>query len=186
MSRWKPEHSVLLSQLLDIVVGTEETVEIRRDLCKIADSLDTVSDEANSYLTGSWSEGLSLPGSDTDKMSDMNVEVIQQGQAVPQSDMRHLFVMVTDEVHPAFAMLREIAPHTQCAKECLIPRCLRHINGFQFLSSHLVLHSLREKGRDLTQSYDKSPYTNRNVKRKKWQHKQRHKKVRLHSSCGPT
>ena len=36
---------------------------------------------------------------------------------------------------------------------------------------------LREKGRDLTQSYDKSPYTNRNVKRAKWQHKQRHKKV---------
>ena len=29
----------------------------------------------------------------------------------------------------------------------------------------------REKGRDLTQSYDKSPYTNRNVKRAKWQHK---------------
>ena len=42
-----------------------------------------------------------------------------------------------------------------------------------------------DKGRDLTQSYDKSPYTNRNVKRAKWQHKQR-KKVRLHSSCGPT
>ena len=39
----------------------------------------------------------------------------------------------------------------------------------------------REKGRDLTQSYDKSPYTNRNVKRAKWQHKQRHKKVRLNS-----
>ena len=30
----------------------------------------------------------------------------------------------------------------------------------------------REKGRDLTQSYDKSPYTNRNVKRAKWQHKE--------------
>ena len=44
----------------------------------------------------------------------------------------------------------------------------------------------REKGRDLTQSYDKSPYTNRNVKRAKWQHKQRHKKVRLNSGCGPT
>ena len=36
--------------------------------------------------------------------------------------------------------------------------------------------SPREKWRDLTQSYDKSPYTNRNVKRAKWQHKQRHKK----------
>ena len=33
--------------------------------------------------------------------------------------------------------------------------------------------TIREKGRDLTQSYDKSPYTNRNVKRAKWQHKQR-------------
>ena len=44
----------------------------------------------------------------------------------------------------------------------------------------------KRKGRDLTQSYDKSPYTNRNVKRAKWQHKQRHKKVRLNSGCGPT
>ena len=46
--------------------------------------------------------------------------------------------------------------------------------------------TLRERGRDLTQSYDKSPYTNRNVKRAKWQHKQRHKKVRLNSGCGLT
>ena len=45
----------------------------------------------------------------------------------------------------------------------------------------------KEKGRDLTQSYDKSPYTSRNVKRAKQQHiKQRHKKVRLYSGCGPT
>ena len=42
-----------------------------------------------------------------------------------------------------------------------------------------------KKGRDLTQLYDKSPYTNRNVKRAKWQHKQRHKNARLHSGCGP-
>ena len=44
----------------------------------------------------------------------------------------------------------------------------------------------RQKGGDLTQSYDKSPYTNRNVKGAKQQHKQRHKKVRLNSNCGPT
>ena len=36
--------------------------------------------------------------------------------------------------------------------------------------------SKEKKGRDLTQSYDKSPYTNRNVKRAKLKHKQRHKK----------
>ena len=57
---------------------------------------------------------------------------------------------------------------------------------FRFLCPFLEFYGslkLREKGRDLTQSYDKSPYTNRNVKRAKWQHKQRHKKVRLNSGC---
>ena len=39
---------------------------------------------------------------------------------------------------------------------------------------------------DKKEDYDKSPYNNRNVKRAKWQHKQRHKKVRLNSNCGPT
>ena len=43
-----------------------------------------------------------------------------------------------------------------------------------------------EDKKEEIQSYDKSPYTNINVKRAKWQHKQRHKKVRLHSDCGPT
>ena len=28
-----------------------------------------------------------------------------------------------------------------------------------------------EKGRDLTQSYDKSPYTHRKIQKPKWQHK---------------
>ena len=49
----------------------------------------------------------------------------------------------------------------------------------------LILYK-EKKEEDLTQSYDKSPYTNRNVKKAQWQHKQRHKKVRLHSGCGPT
>ena len=34
-----------------------------------------------------------------------------------------------------------------------------------------------KKRGDLTQSHDKSPYTNRNEKKGKWQHKQRHKKI---------
>ena len=41
---------------------------------------------------------------------------------------------------------------------------------FQGIYFFLYLNSsrfLREKGRDLTQSYDKSPFTNRNVKRAK-------------------
>ena len=40
-----------------------------------------------------------------------------------------------------------------------------HISDFAVTQSAKDL--TREKGRDLTQSYDKSPYTNRNVKRAK-------------------
>ena len=45
----------------------------------------------------------------------------------------------------------------------------------------------REKGRDLTQSYDKSPYTRKkkNPKSNVTTHK-RHQKLRLHNDCGPT
>ena len=42
------------------------------------------------------------------------------------------------------------------------------------------------KGRDLTQSYDKSPYTNRKIQKATWQHKKRHQKLWLHNHCGPT
>ena len=70
----------------------------------------------------------------------------------------------------------------------------------------------REKGRNMTQSYDNSPYTKRNIKKAKWQEKKekdltqsydkspnthrkiqkatwQHKnatKIRLHNDCGPT
>ena len=37
----------------------------------------------------------------------------------------------------------------------------------------------REKGRDPTQSYDKSPYTHRKIQKATWQHKKRHKCVAI-------
>ena len=43
----------------------------------------------------------------------------------------------------------------------------------------------REKEGDLTQSYDKTPYTNRKFENHRTTHK-RHKKIRLHNDCGPT
>ena len=42
------------------------------------------------------------------------------------------------------------------------------------------------KGRDLTQPYDRSPYTDRKIQKATWQHKERHQKLRLHNDCGPT
>ena len=43
----------------------------------------------------------------------------------------------------------------------------------------------REKEGDLTQSYDKTPYTNRKFENQRTTHK-RHQKLRLHNDCGPT
>ena len=43
----------------------------------------------------------------------------------------------------------------------------------------------REKEGDLTQSYDKTPYTNRKFENQRITHK-RHQKLRLHNDCGPT
>ena len=43
----------------------------------------------------------------------------------------------------------------------------------------------RKKEGDLTQSYDKNPYTNRKFENQKTTHK-RHQKLRLHNDCGPT
>ena len=40
----------------------------------------------------------------------------------------------------------------------------------------------REKERDLTQSYDKTPYTNRKFENQRTTHK-RHQKLRLHNDC---
>ena len=55
-------------------------------------------------------------------------------------------------------------------------------------SSTYILSDLqeeREKGRYLTKSNDKNPYTSRNVKSAKWQNKQRHKKVRTSNRITP-
>ena len=42
----------------------------------------------------------------------------------------------------------------------------------------------REKEGDLTQSYDKTPYTNRKFENQRTTHK-RLQKLRLHNDCGP-
>ena len=46
-------------------------------------------------------------------------------------------------------------------------------------------NTVRENEGDLTQSYDKAPYTNRKFENKRTTHK-RHQKLRLHNDRGPT
>ena len=89
MSRWTPEHSVLLSQILDNVTGTQDIIEVRKDYCKLLDCIDSTDFGYNEYFTGSMAEGLDLPGSDEDYMRDAydfdhGMQIIEQDQAVPQ------------------------------------------------------------------------------------------------------
>ena len=56
----------------------------------------------------------------------------------------------------------------------------------QYISfSGLILCIVREKGRDLTQSYYKSPYSNRKIQRLR-DNTKTPPKLRLHNDCGPT
>ena len=57
-------------------------------------------------------------------------------------------------------------------------RINRGINKRDMLNYFLFIFKVnkREQGRDMTRSYDKSPYINGNVKRAKWQHKNATKK----------
>ena len=142
MWRWTQSHSVLLSQLLDSVIGTQGEIEITKDFCMIIECNRSVSGDNNFYFTGSKAEGLSLPGSDIDYMVDANAQyhlaVIEQGMAVPQSCPGNLVEMVTENVHPAFAMLRVRGLIHHHDRLCIIHNLLKAADGFYFLSSYLL------------------------------------------------
>ena len=143
MSRWTPDHSMLLSLLLDTVVGTKEMIEIRKDYCRIYDCLYLANTQiSRCFFTGSKSEGLDLPGSDEDFMYDINNMV---NMKVTQSlDERiglspcSTFFLCTENVLPGFALLQNLH---QTPIHRLIYRSLQYRNGMQYLSSNLIIQN---------------------------------------------
>ena len=136
MSRWSPHHSAMLSFLLDDVTGTEEAVAIRQDYCRIRDFLTPV----NSY-TGSKAEGLDLPGSDDDFMSDFNnicsMKVVQSLLEMSDTSSCNVFLLCTENVNPGFAFL---CPVNQIDNPFLTS-ALQCINGVQYLSSDMMMNN---------------------------------------------
>ena len=111
MANWSPIQSVLLSQLLDDVVGTDEMVQTRQDYCKILDYILSITDpyKDNWYYTGSKAEGLDLPGSDMFNMNNLaEIHVIQSMRDARTAVKRNLFCMRTKYVQPCFALLRSV------------------------------------------------------------------------------
>ena len=141
MADWSPEHNTYLSALLDDVTGSEEIVRLRQDYCKIRDCiLSTNPDNVNRYYTGSKAEGLDLPGSDDDYMIDINnpgeIEVSESLQELLRSTRRNKLLIITDNVPPAFAMLKCVSLQDQ-----FLLRSAERVDNESYLSSQQVVSS---------------------------------------------
>ena len=138
MASWRPDHSMILSLLLDTVVGTKEMTEIRQDYCKILDGILVVTkcQQGNIYFTGSKSEGLELPGSDEDYMLDINNSIqIKVTQSFVENETSSNFLMSTEHVPSCFVLLQHI-PQAQTLP--YLYRGFRYRNGIPYLSSDFI------------------------------------------------
>ena len=116
-------------------------MRIRQDCCKIADLiLSTNPNNVNWYYTGSKAEGLDLPGSDDDYMLDINnmrdIAVSEALQDLFRSTRRNKLLIITDNVPPAFAMLKCVS----LQDKFLLPSAER-VNNESYLSSQQVVSS---------------------------------------------
>ena len=108
MPGWTPDHSMILSLLLDVVTGTKEEIAMRQNHCRIHDSFYSSPQFNQANFTGSKSEGLDLPGSDEDYMYDINnkhnIEVIQSSDEYSGYNSNSIFVMCTENDPPGFVL----------------------------------------------------------------------------------
>ena len=145
MASWRPDHSMILSLLLDAVVGTKEMIAIRQDYCRLKDCLELARYDENVYFTGSKAEGLDLPGSDKDFMLDnnniYNIKVIQSlDENVDPSAYVNTFFMSTVNVPPGFALLEYLWKPYNLMDQFLYDAC-QIKNGIAYLSSDLIVQN---------------------------------------------
>ena len=142
MASWRPDHSMILSLLLDTVVGTKDTIEIRQDSCKLRDCIKSITHGCKIYFTGSKAEGLDLPGSDEDYMMDIynifHIKVTQSLDEKNDTSPYSNFFMSTENVFPCFALLQHI-PRTPI--HSFLHRSSQNINGLRHLSSDLFMQN---------------------------------------------
>ena len=144
MSSWTREHSLILSKLLDGVVGTEKVVALRQDFCRIVDCLASKLQQTNNYFTGSKAEGLDLPGSDKDFMTDQNdlfqIQVIQSLTETSVESPYNIFLMSTENVFPGFALLQHV---NQTLNNKVLRIASPNRYGTRYLSSDLLVEAYK-------------------------------------------
>ena len=138
MPSWTPDNSMILSLLLDLVVGTQKAINYRQDYCRIRDSFTSLHGQ-NIYFTGSKAEGLELPGSDEDYMFDMNnLDNIRVTQLLDENSFCFL-LMSTENTPPGFVLLKHdsyLPPF-----QIYLNNSFRNINGSWYLSSDWFINN---------------------------------------------
>ena len=155
MASWTPDQSSILSTLLDDVVGTEDMVAIRQDFCRIVDCLySNLERDVKEHFTGSKAEGLELPGSDSDYMTDSNellgIKVIQSLNEIPVASPYSIFLMSTENVPCGFVLLQHVS---QTLNSQILFYASRNMNGLRYLSSDSVMEAYlksKEHGERIT------------------------------------
>ena len=139
MANSTSDQSMILSVLLEAVVGTQKTIKVRQDYCRLHDCLKSMNSKSNTYFTGSKSEGLELPDSDEDYMYDLNnIAHVRVTQSLDEicNDISPdgTFYMSTENVPPGFALLQFVP---QSPMNTLLYLASQYIFGTQYLSSDL-------------------------------------------------
>ena len=147
MESWTSEHNTYLSYLLDGVIGTDEMVKMRQDNCKIIDCIRSINPyNINRYYTGSKAEGLDLPGSDDDYMLEINnmvdIEVSESTEDLLLSRRGNKLLVVTDNVPPAFALLKCLSLYYQSLRDAVVNMGNNaYLSSQEFLSTRNLLKS---------------------------------------------
>ena len=157
MSRWTPDRSAILSLLLEEVTGTQEAIHVRQDICRIQDFLRSMTAPSrvkfDVYFTGSKAEGIDLPGSDFDYMSDENdmfrIKVIQSLPSPPDESTHGLFYLSTENTHPGFGLMRAVDTRTLRKIEPIILSAIQRMDGHTYLSSDLFVQTLQNFGKNM-------------------------------------
>ena len=116
-------------------------MRIRRDVCKINVCIRSTNPESvNTYYTACKADGLDLPGSDDDYMIHINtifdIEVSESLRDLARSTSRNKLLIITDNVPPAFAMLKCVT-----LQDPLLLRSAVPMNNELYLSSQQVVSS---------------------------------------------
>ena len=140
MANWTPQYSTLASLYLDKIVGTQDMIDTRQDYCKMHDLAHSIATLIPMYYTGSKAEGLNLPGSDDDYMTDINIvydiKVIPSLDENTRTSPYSTFLMSTENIRPGFAFLQHVP---QTPLDPFLNQASKYINGLRYLSSELFV-----------------------------------------------